>query len=97
MSSPSNALELRIRFQALNVATSRDATILAAQGKRATVWRLVFSPFGAFLQSYIGQKKWRNGIAGLVDAMFAAYEIFVRYAKLWEIHHTTETIPPPYT
>jgi hypothetical protein len=97
MSSPSNALTLRIRFEELNAATSRDAAILAAQGKRATVWRLLCSPLGAFLQSYFGQKKWRNGIAGLVDAMFAAYEVFVRYAKLWEIHHTTETIPPPHT
>ncbi|MGE0681858.1 MAG: hypothetical protein AB7P69_13290 [Candidatus Binatia bacterium] len=97
MSSSSNVHNLQIRFQELNVATSRDAAIFAARGKRATVWRLLFSPFGAFLQSYIGQKKWRNGIAGLVDAMFAAYEVFVRYAKLWEIHHTTETIPPPHT
>lgn len=97
MSSSSNVHNLQIRFQELNEATSRDAAIFAARGKRATVWRLLFSPFGAFLQSYIGQKKWRNGIAGLVDAMFAAYEVFVRYAKLWEIHHTTETIPPPHT
>jgi hypothetical protein len=97
MASPSNALKLRIRFQELNAATSRDAAILAAKGKRATVWRLLFSPFGVFLHSYLGQKKWRNGIAGLVDAMFAAYEVFVRYAKLWEIHHTTETVPPPHT
>jgi hypothetical protein len=95
MSSPSNALKLRIRFQELNAATSRDAAILAARGKRATVWRLLFSPFVVFLQSYFCQKKWRNGIAGLVDAMFAAYEVFVRYAKLWEIHHRTETVPPP--
>lgn len=97
MSSPSNAAKLRIRFQELNTVTSRDATSLAAKGQRATVWRLVFSPFWVFLQSYIGQKKWRSGIAGLVDAMFAAYEVFVRYAKLWEIHHTTETTPPPQT
>lgn len=97
MSSHANTLKLRIRFQELNVATSRDAAILAAEGKRATVWRLLFSPFGVFLRTYLGQKKWRKGIAGLVDAMFAAYEVFVRYAKLWEIHHTTETIPPPHT
>jgi hypothetical protein len=96
VSSPPHVPQLRIRFQELNVATSRDADILAAKGKRATVWRLLFSPFGAFLQSYLGQKKWRDGIAGLVDAMFAAYEVFVRYAKLWEIHHTTGTIPPPH-
>ena len=96
MSSHANTLKLRIRFQELNVATSRDAAILAAEGKRATVWRLLFSPFGAFLRNYLGQNKWRNGLAGLVDAMFAAYEVFVRYAKLWEIHHATETIPPPH-
>lgn len=97
MSSPSHALQLRIRFQELNAVTSRDAAILAARGKRATIWRLLLSPFGAFLYSYLGQQQWRKGIAGLIDAMFTAYEVFVRYAKLWEIHHTRDAIPPPHT
>lgn len=96
MSSLSRALQLRIRFQELNTVTSRDAAILAASGRRATVWRLLLNPFGAFLFSYLGQQKWRKGIAGLIDAMFTAYEVFVRYAKLWEIHHTRDTIPPPH-
>jgi hypothetical protein len=95
MSSSPHAFNLRLRFQELNTATSRDAAALAAQGKRATVWRLGLSPLGAFLQSYLIQKQWRNGVAGLVEAMFAAYEVFVRYAKLWEIRHATATPPPP--
>jgi len=95
MSTSPHTSTLRLRFQELNTETSRDAATLAAQGKRATVWRLVLSPFGAFLQSYLVQKQWRNGIAGLVEAMFAAYAVFVRYAKLWEIHYAIGTSPPP--
>jgi len=90
-----SAFNLRVRFQELNITTSREAEALAAQGKRATVWRLVLSPLGAFLQTYFVRQKWRNGLAGLVEAIFTSYEVFVRHAKLWEIHHATKTIPPP--
>lgn len=96
MPSPSQVLNLRLRFQELNATTSQEAASLAAQGERASLWRLLGTPFGAFLQNYVGQHQWRKGIAGIINAMFAAYAVFVRYAKLWEIHHTTDTIPPPH-
>ena len=88
-------LNLRTRFEELNATTSRDAAALAAEGKRTTMWRLVFSPLGVFLRTYIVQKRWRKGVEGFIDALFVSYEVFVRYAKLWEIHNTTELTPPP--
>ena len=82
------------RFRELNTASSRDAAALAAQGKRAGLWGLLCSPFLTFLHSYLRRGEWRRGMAGLVTAIFAAYEVFVRQAKLWELHHT-QAIPPP--
>jgi hypothetical protein len=95
MSELSSAPTLRDRFQALNVTTSREAAILAAQGQRATLWRLVVTPFLVFLDQYIRQGAWRRRKAGLVDAVFASYTDFVRQAKLWEMYNMPEKPPPP--
>ncbi len=87
-------LTIRERFQELNTASSRDAATLSAQGKRANLWGLLFTPLFAFLRVYLRQGEWRHGIAGLVAALFAAYKVFVSYAKLWE-HHHGKPVPPP--
>ena len=91
----SKPLNLRARFQELNFATSRDAAAMAAEGKRATIWMLVFTPLKAFLRTYIVRKRWGKGVDGFIEALFDAYEVFIRHAKLWEIHNTTESKPPP--
>ena len=83
------------RFQALNTASSHDAAALAAQGKRASLWGLLFSPLLAFLHAYLWREEWRRGTAGMVTAIFAAYEVFVRQAKLWELHHGKPGPRPP--
>ncbi|MBI3249253.1 MAG: hypothetical protein HYZ50_22360 [Deltaproteobacteria bacterium] len=87
---------LRERFQELNAVTSRDAAALAAQRKKATLWGLVATPFFLFLRVYFGRGACLRGTAGVVDAMFASYEVFVRHAKLWELHHVKTTLPPSH-
>lgn len=86
---------LQERFRALNAASSRDAAALAAQGKRASLWGLLYVPLVTFVRAYLGRGEWRRGIAGLVSALFAAYEVFVRHAKLWEYHHDKPAAAPP--
>ncbi|HEV8713746.1 MAG TPA: hypothetical protein VGX03_13080 [Candidatus Binatia bacterium] len=82
------------RFRALNTASSRDAATLATQGKQASLWGLLFSPFLTFLYAYLRRGEWRRGRAGLITAIFTAYEVFVRHAKLWELHHSKPAPPP---
>ena len=86
---------LRERFHTLNATTSRDAAELATQGKEATLWGLVVAPLLTFLRVYGGRKTWRNGITGFIEAIFASYEVFVRHAKLWELHHPEGKTPRP--
>jgi hypothetical protein len=88
------AASLRERFQQLNATSSRDADALAANGHQVTCWHLVSAPLVTFLRVYCRHGSWRHGIAGLIHALFAAYEAFVRYAKLWERHHVRTTTPP---
>ena len=82
------------RFRELNITSSRDAAALATHGKRAGFWSLFVLPFFTFLRTYLQRGEWRRGTTGLVTAIFAAYEVFVRQAKLWELHHS-QAVPPP--
>lgn len=40
-----------------------------------------------FLRSYIKEKGYKNGTAGVVEAMYQAFSMFITYAKLWEKQH----------
>ncbi|MBI3756487.1 MAG: hypothetical protein HY267_00770 [Deltaproteobacteria bacterium] len=95
MSEISDAPTLRDRFEALNAATSQEASTLAAQRKRATLWGLVMTPFLTFLGTYFKRGAWRKGVAGLVEAVFASYAAFVRQVKLWELQHIIDNSPSP--
>ena len=95
MTTSTTSSLLRDRFHDLNVSSSQEAEALAARGKRATFWKLAVSPFLEFLRVYWRKGAWRKGVTGLIDAMFASYKVFVRHAKLWELHHTTLQEPPP--
>lgn len=94
MSFPPLTLSLRERFQRLNAISSRDADTLAASGQQVTRWHLFTVPFLTFVRVYCRHGSWRHGIAGLIHSLFAAYEVFVRYAKLWERQHVRTTTPP---
>ena len=85
---------LRDRFHTLNSHSSQEAAELAAQGQHATLWQLLGSPFVAFLRAYFWQNQWRQGVAGFVSSLFAAYAVFVRFAKLWELERVKTTTPP---
>jgi|GEM_PF-3433914 len=86
---------LRERLHTLNATSSAEAAALAEQGRRATLMTFAVAPFSAFIRVYLGNKEWRRGIAGLIAALFAAYEVFIRYVKLWEQQHVKTTVPPP--
>jgi hypothetical protein len=94
MSSPDQTSPLRDRFQALNATSSRDAEALATSGYQATWWQLFSVPLLTFVRVYLRHGSWRHGIPGLMHSLFAAYEAFVRYAKLWERQHVRTTTPP---
>jgi len=79
---------IRERLEQLNVTSSREAAALAAQGRKVRLWQMSFAPPFAFLRSYLWRGEWRHGIAGVVTALFVAYEVFVRHAKLWETYHS---------
>lgn len=48
-------------------------------------WRFYRIILTAFYDSYIRQKGYKVGTAGLIESMFQAYSMFITYARLWEL------------
>ncbi|MBK9165528.1 MAG: glycosyltransferase family 2 protein [Acidobacteria bacterium] len=58
---------------------------LFEQGRVATGTTIFFSTIAAFLRTFIVKQGFRDGIRGLIIAIFTAYGVFLKYAKLWEL------------
>jgi hypothetical protein len=58
-----------------------------AQGKRASIASLAFTPLAAFIRSYIFKLGFLDGLQGFAIARFAAHYAFLKKLKLWEMRN----------
>jgi hypothetical protein len=58
-------------------------------GSHANVVQLAFHPPLAFLRNYVLRGGVRDGAVGFVVSALNSYYVFLKFAKLWEIQHTT--------
>lgn len=68
-----------------NLYSEHRARYLHEHGVRFRRHRLLLRPPLAFLKSYVAQRGYRDGIAGLIIAGHAAYGTFLQDAKLWQL------------
>lgn len=47
-------------------------------------WRFARIMLTAFFRSYVQNKAWKMGVAGLIESIYQAFSSFITYAKLWE-------------
>lgn len=64
-------------------------TTLAAEykvknGEKVGAPGIFFNSIAAFIRTYILKQGFRDGVQGLIIAMFTAYSVFLKYAKVWE-------------
>lgn len=57
---------------------------LKAGHPKMNLFRFIRVMITAFLGSYFSGGGWRNGTAGIVEATYQMYSMFLTYAKLWE-------------
>ncbi len=76
--------DLSEHHRVLDSYTSLAAENYYKNGKTIGGLGLLFHPIGAFLRTYILKQGFRDGVTGLIIAMFTAYSVFLKYAKLWE-------------
>jgi (heptosyl)LPS beta-1,4-glucosyltransferase len=72
----------------LDSYTTLAAEHLHKQGRRARGLELLLLPVAAFFRTYVIKQGFRDGVPGLIIAMFTAYSVFLKYAKVWERNHT---------
>ncbi len=73
-----------------NRYSSLGALELHRKGKKFSLGALMFKPISKFLETYIWKLGFRDGMAGLVIAVGAAYSVFLKQAKLWELERLKE-------
>lgn len=57
---------------------------------KMNIWRFFRVMLTAFYDSYIKQKGYKAGTAGLIESMYQAFSIFITYARLWELQNKNE-------
>jgi len=61
-----------------------------AHHPKMTWWRFPRVMLTAFYDSYIRQKGYKVGTAGLIESLFQTYSMFITYARLWELQNETK-------
>jgi glycosyltransferase involved in cell wall biosynthesis len=54
------------------------------KGKKVNGFFLFSRAITGFLRSYVVKQGFRDGVPGLIIAIFAGYSVFLKYAKVWE-------------
>ncbi|MBZ0272933.1 glycosyltransferase family 2 protein [bacterium] len=69
----------------INEYTTTMAHEHRAAGKHARVRDVLIRPWWNFLKKYFLQRGFLDGVPGLIVCVLAAYYVFLKYAKLWEL------------
>jgi len=57
-------------------------------GKRASIFKIIFSPIIAFIKGYFINMGFVDGMQGLIAAMSAGLSAFLKYIFLWEVENS---------
>ncbi len=57
-----------------------------------TWWRFPRVMFTAFYDSYVRQRGYKAGTAGVVESIYQAFSIFITYARLWEMQIKNQSV-----
>ncbi len=66
--------------------TDWGAAELHKRGRRARWHHLLLHPAFRFIRMYLFQRGFLDGLHGLVLCLLAAFSVFTKYAKLWELN-----------
>ena len=64
--------------------TTLAAEYMVKNNKAIGATGLFLNPISAFVRHYILKQGFRDGVPGLIIAIFTAYSVFLKYAKVWE-------------
>ena len=77
---------VRSYFEKFTRYTDIAAAELRDNGVRAGLFDLVARPFYSFIKMYLFKLGFLDGVEGFILCIFSAFYVFVKYAKLRELH-----------
>ncbi len=90
----SSSCLLHFPFESLTkqVETNNRYSGLGAQKlfdseKKFSTWQLCLKPLSKFIETYIIKRGFLDGKSGFIISVGAAYSVFLKWAKLWEIEN----------
>jgi glycosyltransferase involved in cell wall biosynthesis len=72
-------------IQQVNFFTEIMAKEAVARGKKASLFKIIFSPIFKFFHSYVIKLGWLDGYYGWVVSIISAHATFVKYVKMREL------------
>ncbi|MGZ3775038.1 MAG: glycosyltransferase family 2 protein [Pseudobdellovibrionaceae bacterium] len=80
------------------VTNDRYSTLGAKQlitaGKKFSYYKLIVKPLSKFIETYIFKRGFLDGLPGFIISIGAAYSLFLKFAKVWEIERVQKTSQP---
>lgn len=70
--------------------TTLAARYHSANGISSGSASMFFGAIGAFLRTYVVKQGFRDGVQGMIIALFTAYGVFLKRAKIWEAGQNKE-------
>jgi glycosyltransferase involved in cell wall biosynthesis len=68
-----------------NHYSTLGARQLRREGKRFSGVKLLSKPIGKFLETYLVKRGFLDGYPGFIISVSAAYSVFLKWSKLWEL------------
>jgi len=79
--------DLSDQIQTIDKYSGIAAMDLLSEGKRFSLFKLLFHPPFRFLKEYVLKSGFRDGIPGLIIIVATMFYVFIKHAKLWELIH----------
>jgi glycosyltransferase involved in cell wall biosynthesis len=83
--------DLTDQIETNNRYSGLGALEMHRRGKRFWLLGLLFRPCSKFFETYVWKRGFLDGLPGFIISVGAAYSMFLRYAKLWELEKTVRT------
>lgn len=77
-----------------NRYSSLGAMKLRREGQDFSVWRLFLKTVSKFLETYVVKRGFLDGYPGFIISISAAYSVFLKWAKLWELENNDGRAAP---
>lgn len=78
--------DLASMVEKTNLWSEKEALLrLEADHPKMSWWRFPRVMLQAWYTSYMKEKGWKAGTAGLIESFYQMFSIFITYAKLWEL------------